>query len=271
MRADGGEARVRFRRLHDDGLFVLPNAWDIGSARILEGLGFAAIATTSAGHAASLGRQDLGVSRDEMLAHAEALVAAVDVPVNVDAERCFGADAAGVAATVRLLGDTGAAGCSIEDYDPRSGRIDPLEVAAERVAAAADEARRSGLVLTGRAENHLYGTPDLDDTIARLRAYREAGAHVVYAPGLTDAADIARVVAEVDAPVNVLGLLDAPPVAELAALGVRRVSTGGALAYHAYASLVEAARELLEAGTSTYRARTLPREVVEQAFAGGEA
>lgn len=258
--------REAFHRLHDDGLFVMPNAWDVGSARILEVLGASAIATTSSGHAATLGRADFGVRRDEMLAHAEAMAAAVDVPVNIDSERCFGDDPEAVADTVRLIGATGASGCSIEDYDPLAGAIDPIEVATERVAAAANEARRAGLVLTGRAEAHLYPGADLDDTIARLRAYRAAGADVVYAPGLTAAEDVARVVAEVDAPVNVLALQDAPPVTELATLGVRRVSTGGSLAYRAYVALVDAAREVLDAGTSTYRSHRLPSDIVERAF-----
>jgi 2-methylisocitrate lyase-like PEP mutase family enzyme len=267
MRSDVTELRERFRGLHRDGVFVMPNAWDVGSARILEVLGASAIATTSSGHAATLGRQDFGVRRDEMLAHAEAISAAVDVPVNVDSARCFGDDPAAVADTVRFIGATGAAGCSIEDYDPKLDRIDPIEVAVERVAAAADEAQRAGLVLTGRAEAHLYPDADLHDTIARLQAYQAAGADVVYAPGLTAPADIARVVAEVDAPVNVLALQETPPVAELATLGVRRVSTGGSLAFRAYAALVDAAREVLGAGTSTYRSHRLPPDIVEQAFA----
>ncbi len=186
------ERRDRFRALHATGLFVMPNPWDVGSARLLAGLGFAALATTSSGHAAALGRADQQVARDELLAHAAALAAAVDVPVSVDAERCFAADPTGVAETVGLLAGTGAAGCSIEDYDPATGRIDDL------------------------------GT----------------------APGLRSAAGVGRLVAGVGAPVNVLALPGAPAVAELAALGVRRVSTGGALARAAYAAAAAAARAL---------------------------
>ncbi len=239
------DARARFRELHRSGLFVMPNPWDIGSARILADLGFPALATTSHGHAASLGKRDQQVTRDELVAHATALAAAVDVPLNLDAERCFADTPAGVAETVGLLAETGAAGLSIEDYDPVAGAVEPLEAAAARVAAAAEVARAEGMVLTARAENHLYGAGDLDDTIARLQAYRDAGAEVVYAPALTDIADIARLVEAVAVPVNVLALPGAPTVPELAAVGVRRVSTGGALTQVAYGALREAARALL--------------------------
>ena len=260
------ELRERFRRLHDDGLFVMPNPWDLGSARLLAALGFPALATTSSGHAATLGRLDQQVSRDELLAHAAAMAAAVDVPFNVDAEHGFASDPAGVAETVRLIARTGAAGCSIEDYDPATERIEPLEAAAERVAAAAEVAASHGLVLTARAENHLYDLDDLDDTIARLEAYRDAGADVVYAPGLADLEDISRVVQEVAIPVNVLARVDGPPVHELASVGVRRVSTGGALAWAAYGALVTAARELRDAGTSGYLHSALSEDDLEAAL-----
>ncbi len=246
------DLRQRFRALHGDGLFLMPNPWDVGSARLLVSLGFEALATTSAGHAAALGRPDQNVTREELLAHVEALVAAVDVPLNVDAERCFADTPAGVAETVELIARAGAAGCSIEDYDPQRGTIDTLDVAVERVAAAAEVARRHGVLLTARAENNLYGIDDLDDTITRLMAYRDAGAEVVYAPGLVDGAAIASLVQRVGIPVNVLALRRGPSVAELAAIGVRRVSTGGSLARAAYGALVTAARELQTAGTSTY-------------------
>ena len=223
----------------------MPNPWDIGSARILADLGFPALATTSHGHAASLGKRDQQVTHDELVAHATALAAAVDVPLNLDAERCFADTPAGVAETVGLLAETGAAGLSIEDYDPVARAVEPLEAAAARVAAAAEVARAEGMVLTARAENHLYGAGDLDDTIARLQAYRDAGAEVVYAPALTDIADIARLVEALAVPVNVLALPGAPTVPELAAVGVRRVSTGGALTQVAFGALREAARALL--------------------------
>jgi 2-methylisocitrate lyase-like PEP mutase family enzyme len=256
------DRRARFRELHRSGCFVLPNPWDVGSARLLASCGFEALATTSAGFAWSLGRQDQAVSRDELVAHVAALAAATDLPLAVDSERCFAEDPAGVAETVRLLGQAGAAGCSIEDYDPARDAIDDVEVAAERVAAAVEAAHRGdALVLTARAENHLHGRDDLDDTIARLVAYRAAGADVVYAPGLTDPRQIAAVVEAVDAPVNVLALPGGPNVSELAALGVRRVSTGSSLARAAYGALLAGARELRDRGTSDYvRAGLTPQE-----------
>jgi len=261
------DARRAFRDLHAHGTFVLPNPWDVGSARLLEHLGFVALATTSSGLAASLGRRDGEITRDELVAHVAALTAAVRIPVTVDAERCFGAGPDEVAATVELLAAAGASGLSIEDWNPDTGAIDDLATAAERVSAAAAACRRHGLVLTGRAENHLHGVDDLDDTLARLRAYRAAGAGAVYAPGLVAASDIARVVAEAGAPVNVLALPGGPAVPELARLGVRRVSTGGGLAWAAYGALVSAAEELRSTGTTTYLARALPAAVRGAAFA----
>ena len=245
----------------------MPNAWDVGSARILESLGFQAIATTSSGHAASLGRMDQAVTLDELVGHARSLASAVDVPLSVDAERCFADSPDGVAATVEQIAETGAAGISIEDYDPATG-IDSLDVAAERVAAAAEVARRHGLTLTARAENHLYGFDDLDDTIARLIAYREAGANVVYAPWLVEIDQIRRVVGEAGAPVNVLARVEGPSVAELGSAGVRRVSTGGALAFAAYGALATAGRELLASGTSTYIDGVLSADDRRAAFDG---
>ena len=244
--------RDRFRALHREGLFVMPNPMDVGSARLLASMGFPALATTSSGFAATLGRRDYGVRRDELLEHVAALAAAVDVPLNVDSERCFADDPAGVAETVGLLADAGASGCSIEDFDPATGAIDPLEIAVPRVAAAARAARDRGVVLTARAENHLHGIDDLDETIARLRAYRDAGAEVVFAPGLTDPQQIRRLVQAVEVPVNVIASPNGPPIPELAALGVRRVSTGGSLARAAYGAIASAAAELQGPGTSTY-------------------
>jgi 2-methylisocitrate lyase-like PEP mutase family enzyme len=256
----------RFSELHAVGTFVMPNPWDVGSARLLEALGFPALATTSSGFAASLGRQDQQVTLDELLAHVVTLVDAIGIPLNVDAERLYADEPEGVAETARLLAGTGAAGFSIEDYDPLRDRLDPLDEAVARVAAAAEVARAHGLVLTARAENHLYGVDDLDDTIARLQAYRDAGAHVVYAPGLSSLSDIARVVRETGLPVNVLALRGGPAVRELASVGVRRVSTGGALAWAAYGALVSAGRELLESGTSGYTEGSVERSLREQAF-----
>jgi 2-methylisocitrate lyase-like PEP mutase family enzyme len=263
------DKRERFRALHESSLFVMPNAWDVGSARLLASVGFQAIATTSSGHAASLGKGDMQVTRDELLAHVEALVGAVDVPVSVDAERCFAEDPAGVAQTVELIAAAGAAGCSIEDYDPATDAIDAIDIATERVAAAVEAAHRHGMVLTARAENQLHAIDDLDDTIERLRAYRAAGADCVYAPGLVDPAAIERVVTAVDAPVNVLAMRRGPSVPELAALGVRRVSTGGGLARVAYGALLTAARELHETGTYEYLDRAVSGSDLEAALAAG--
>src|SRR3954470_18590731 len=244
------DATERFRALHDgDGPLLLPNPWDVGSAKLLASLGFKALATTSGGFAAALGRLDGSVTRDEALEHAATIVAATDLPVNADLENGFADDPADVAETVRLAVETGLAGCSIEDYtrsddDP----IYPLERAAERVAAAA-EAAGGGLVLTARSENYLHGRRDIDDTIARLQAFQEAGADVLYAPGLRSIDDIRAVLSAVDRPVNVLALPVAPPVPELAAAGVRRISVGGAFAFAALGALVSAGRELLDEGT----------------------
>jgi 2-methylisocitrate lyase-like PEP mutase family enzyme len=265
------DRRERFRALHGQGLFVMPNAWDIGSARLLASLGFEAIATTSSGHAASLGRADQGVSRDELLGHVEALVGAVDAPVSVDAERCFADDPAGVARTVELIAAAGAAGCSIEDYDPATRSIDAIDVATERVVAASEAARKHGLVLTARAENHMYGIDDLADTIDRLLAYRAAGADVVYAPGLVEPDQIERLVNAVEAPVNVLAMRAGPSVSELATLGVRRVSTGGGLARVAYGALIAAARELQTTGTHGYLDAAVTMSDLESALAAGGA
>lgn len=250
--ATWSERRDRFRALHRDGLFVMPNPMDVGSARLLASMGFPALATTSSGLAATLGRLDYGVRRDELVAHVSSLAAAVDVPLNVDAERCFGDDPTGVAETVHLLALAGASGCSIEDFDPATGAIDPLEVSVPRVAAAARAARDHGVVLTARAENHLHGNDDLEDTIERLRAYLGAGAEVVFAPGLADPNQIRRLVQAVAAPVNVIATRQGPSIPELAALGVRRVSTGGSLARAAYGAIASGAAELRGPGTSTY-------------------
>jgi 2-methylisocitrate lyase-like PEP mutase family enzyme len=258
------DRRARFHELHArEGIFVMPNPWDAGSARLLERCGFEALATTSAGYAWLLGREDHAVTRDELVAHVAELAAAVDVPLSVDSERCFASDPAGVRETVRLLAGAGAAGCSIEDWDQEHRRIDDPGHATELVAAAAEaaHARDAPLFLTARAENHLHGVSDLDDTIARLVAYRAVGADCVYAPGLTDPGQIAAVVEAVEAPVNVLALPSAPTVPELDELGVRRVSTGSLLARAAYGAMLAGARELLAHGTSEYaRVGVTPEE-----------
>ena len=249
------DRRARFRALHErEQLFVMPNPWDAGSARLLAAAGFEALATTSAGFAWALGKLDQQVTRDELVAHVAELTRATSLPLNVDSERCYPDDSGGVARTVALLADVGASGCSIEDYDPATGRIDDVGLAAERVALAAGAAHdlEDPLVLTGRCENHIRGVDDLDDTISRLVAYRDAGADVVYAPGLTDLGQIRTVVEAVGVPVNVLALPGGPAISELAAARVRRVSVGSLLAAAAYGALVRGAHELLEEGTSRY-------------------
>ena len=242
-----------FLALHRPGKpLLLPNPWDAGSARILASLGFQAVATTSSGFAATLGRLDGSVTREEALAHAAAVVRATELPVSADLESGFADDPGGVAVTVRGALQAGLAGCSIEDATGREeAPIHDRDLAVERVAAAAEAAHRgpARLVLTARAENHLHGREDLADTIARLQAYQEAGADVLYAPGLTRIADIRAVVESVERPVNVLARPGGPPVAELAGAGVSRVSVGGAFAFATLGALVEAARELLTAGT----------------------
>jgi 2-methylisocitrate lyase-like PEP mutase family enzyme len=189
------------------------------------------------------------VTADELLGHAAALAAAVDVPVSVDSERCYD----DVEGFVDELAATGVAGFSIEDYDPGTGAIDPVDVAARRVAHAAEAGRRHGLVLMARAENHLYGRDDIDDTLVRLRAFREAGADVVYAPGVKDDATIALLVAGVDAPLNVLLWPGGPDAAALEQLGVRRVSVGGALAYVAYAAALDEYADIASGGHGSRR------------------
>jgi 2-methylisocitrate lyase-like PEP mutase family enzyme len=257
------DVRTRFRELHArDQLFVMPNPWDVGSAKLLESLGFEALATTSAGFALAIGKRDQTVTRDELVEHVRQLAAATALPLNVDSERLYPDDSGGVAETVALLAEAGAAGCSVEDYDPATGRIDDVGVAAERVATAAEAAHSLAdpMVLTARAENHLYDAADLDDTIARLVAYRDAGADVVYAPGLRDLGEVGRTVEAVGVPVNVLALPGGPSVSELASVGVRRVSTGSLLSRAAYGALVAAAEELRDAGTSSYAAGALSSE-----------
>lgn len=238
---DTSALRDRFRALHESGLFTLPNPFDVGSALRLAEAGHPALATTSSGHAATLGRGDQQLTRDELVAHVSALTAAVEVPVNVDAECCYPGDEGGVPRTVELLAEAGAAGVSIEDYVPGTGPL-PIETAADRVAQAADVAHRHGVLLTARAEGFLYDQRDLDAVVQRLTAYRDAGADVLYAPGLTEPDQIAAVVS-LGKPVNVLLVKGAPPLDDLAALGVRRVSTGGALTWAAYDAAVAAAPE----------------------------
>ena len=253
-------ARRAFADLHHEGCFIMPNPWDVGSAKLLANAGFRALATTSAGFAWSLGCNDQHVTRDQVVGHTRQLAAATSLPLNVDSERCYADDLAGIAETIGLLGEAGAAGCSIEDFDPATSAIDAIDLATERVAAAAEAAHSTAgapILLTARCENFLYGMGDLDGTIERLRAYAGAGADCVYAPGLSTVEQIRAVVESVDVPVNVLAWPEGPTVADIAAAGARRVSVGAALANAAYGALMNGARELLTEGTTTFRAGSL--------------
>lgn len=215
-----------FRALHQAGFFAMPNPWDRGSARMMQEAGALALATTSAGFGRAIGKDDQLVTRDELVAHVADLTAYIDVPLNVDSERLFPDAPGGIARTVQLLAEAGAAGVSIEDYNPSTSSIDPIDMAAEAVALAAAECARHDIVLTARAENHLYGVDDLDDTITRLCRFRDAGAECLYAPGPKQLDDIELLVSEVGAPINVLAFADGPSNAELATAGVRRASSG---------------------------------------------
>ncbi|MDQ0074221.1 2-methylisocitrate lyase-like PEP mutase family enzyme [Variovorax boronicumulans] len=247
------QKRADFRALHEQGCFVIPNPWDTGSARYLQGLGFKALATTSSGHAWSQGLADGAQSRDVVLVHLRDIVAATDLPVNADFENGFASDAQGVAESVRLAVETGVAGLSIEDSTGNA--VDPLfpiDVAVERLRAArrAIDAAGGNTLLVGRAENFFAGRPDLDDTIARLKAYAEAGADCLYAPGIKTREQIAAVVAAVaPKPVNLLvGGVSELTMKDIADLGVRRVSVGGGLARAAWGGFDRAARALAEHG-----------------------
>ena len=259
---------AHFRDLHSSGCFVMPNPFDIGSTRLLDALGFSALATTSAGFAATLGRHDMQITRDELVAHVAAISAATSLPLNVDSERCFAETPEGIAATVHLLADAGAAGFSIEDWNPATNRIDDVDVATERVRAAAVAAAERGLVLTARCENHLHGVDDLADTVARLRSYIAAGAEVVYAPALSTPEQIGPVVA-LGAPVNVLLLPGGPSVGELAAMGVRRVSVGSSLSNIALGAMVASAEHLLAHGTFDSDAPFIAGSLKRRAFTSG--
>lgn len=228
-----------FRALHASGFFVLPNPWDRGSASMLQDLGAKALATTSAGFGRVIGKDDQEVSRDELVEHVADLTAFINVPLNVDSERLFPDDHGGITKTVELLAGAGAAGVSIEDYNPANHSIDPIGEATDAVREAAEACVRHDLVLTARCENHLYDRGDLDDTVTRLLAYKSAGAEVLYAPGVTSSADIELIVGETDMPVNVLALPSAPSVDELAGLGVRRASAGSII-YNAAAAAARA-------------------------------
>lgn len=247
------DKRRAFHQLHEAGCFAIPNPWDVGSARYLQALGFKALATTSSGFAWSQGRSDGGISRDMALAHLEGIVAATDLPVNADFERGFAVDAAGVAQSVRLAVQTGVAGLSIEDSTGDAAQpLFELSAAVERIRAARTAIDRAGgdTILVGRAECFLVQRPDLDETIGRLKAYANAGADCLYAPGIRTRDQIAAVVAGVaPKPVNLLvGWASEFTMQQIAALGVRRVSVGGALARSAWGGFMRAARMIAQQG-----------------------
>jgi 2-methylisocitrate lyase-like PEP mutase family enzyme len=242
------EKATDFKALHEGEPFVIPNPWDAGSARVFEALGFKALATTSSGFAFTLGRLDGSVTLDEIVDHTRVLDQATGLPVSVDLENGYGPDPEHAAQAVTAAGDAGAVGGSIEDYD-RGGELYSLDHAVERVAAAVEAAQALSFpfTLTARAENHIRGNPDLDDTIARLQAYDRAGADVLYAPGLRSGEEIRAVCEAVSKPVNVLarpGL----SMSEITEAGGQRVSVGGALAFVGVAAMVEAAEEIRDTG-----------------------
>ncbi len=252
------EKGLLFRALHArDHAFIIPNPWDAGTARLLAYLGFEALATTSAGYAFSVGQRDNTIDRDEMMEHVSAIASATDLPISADMGNGFGDAPEIVAETIRLAAAAGLAGCSIEDMPRKPDHsIYEFDFAVERVRAAAEAVRSISFpfMLTARAENYLVGRPDLKDTIKRLQAYQEAGADVLYAPGLTAKDDIAEVVRSVDRPVNVIMALQGVrlSLAELSAIGVRRVSVGSALSRAALGAFLRSAREMREHGTFSF-------------------
>ena len=258
-----------FRSLHDKGTFVMPNPWDAGTARILTALGFPALATTSAGYAFSAGKRDseAALTRAEVLTNAAAIAAASDLPLSGDLEEGFGPAPGDCAETIRQAAEAGLVGGSIEDAtgDPAAPLFSP-EAAAERIAASAETARSVGFVLTARAENFITGNPDLVDTIDRLQLYSDAGADVLYAPGLPDIDAIRTVCLQVDKPVNVLMGLSGPAytVEALAEAGVRRISVGGSLARAALGEMIRAAEEVRDHGSFTYAARAAPDRTIRR-------
>ena len=268
MQVDQQQRAADFRALHEGEAFVVPNPWDAGSAKVFAALGFKALATTSAGFAFTLGRLDGGATLDEVIEHTRVLAQSTSLPVSVDLENGYGPDPADAARAIDRAAGAGAVGGSIEDYDPE-GRIYELDHAVERVAAAAETARGLGFpfTFTARAENHIRGNPDLDDTIARLVAYERAGADVLYAPGLSSLDDIGAVVRAVaPKPVNVLVTSGFTSLAELTELGVRRISVGSALARSALTGFLAAAREIAEHGTFTILGRATPFAEMDKLF-----
>lgn len=268
--SDVVDRRLVFRELHSSGCFVIPNPWDIGSARALVQLGFKALATTSSGFAWSVGRPDNGVSLEDALAHIRGIAGSIDVPVNADFEGGFAIDPIEVGKNVAAAASTGVAGLSVEDStgDPSKPLFEfPLAVERIRAARQAIDVSGTGVLLTGRSEGFIVGRPDLAETIRRLTAYADAGAECLYAPGIRDASDIAAVVRAVTPkPVNVLVGSDFTTVAELARLGVRRISVGGALARAAWTGFLQAATEIADHGTFAGLAGAVPFAEINKRF-----
>lgn len=273
---DQQQRNARFRALHErPGTFIIPNPWDVGTARVLASLGFEALATTSAGLAHSLGVRDGMVSREEALTHCRVIVEASDLPVSADLEKGFGDTPEDVADTIRDAAATGLAGCSIEDHtNRRDAPIFEFNLAVERIQAASEAKRElpHDFVLTARCENFLWGRPDLDDTIKRLQAFESAGADVLYAPGLHDLETIRTVCASVTKPVNVVMEMPGTTfvVSELADVGVKRVSVGSALSLAAFGAFVRAAKEMKEYGTFTFSSDAIGFSELEDYFVGYE-
>jgi methylisocitrate lyase len=261
---------ARFRRLHESGCFVIPNPYDVGSAILLEQLGFSALATSSAGFAWTLGRRDNGVTLDEALAHFAAVAAAVKVPVNADFERGFATEPDEVAANVTRACETGIAGLSIEDstHDAERPLFDfALAVNRVRAARRAIDQSGTGVLLTGRSEGFIAGRPDIEETVRRLRAYADAGADCLFAPGIKTTSDIQAVVRAVaPKPVNVVVSADFTTVEQLAKLGVRRISVGGSFARTALTAFLGAAKEIAEQGTFSAFGKALPGAEINRLF-----
>jgi 2-methylisocitrate lyase-like PEP mutase family enzyme len=251
-----------FREMHEGpGYFVIPNPWDAGSARLLQGMGFKSLATTSSGFAYTLGRLDGQVTLDEKLAHCRSLVGVTDIPISADLENGFADDPAGVAKTIKRAAETGLVGGSIEDYDPRTGEIYEFGLAVERVEAAVEAARSLDFpfMLTARAENVLRRTFDLDEAIRRLQAFEAAGADVLYAPGLSTVEEVKLVVGAVGKPLNVLvGPMRGATAAEIGEAGAKRISVGGALAYASMAPILAGGEDMLGEGTFAWLAEAAP-------------
>jgi len=268
------EKAETFRSLHErEGAFIIPNPWDVGTARLLAHLGFEALATTSAGYAFSAGRPDNSIGRDAMMKHVEAIASATDLPVSADLENGFGDSPEAVAETIRRAAETGLVGGSIEDMSfDKNDPIYELEFAAERIRAAVEVVRTLSFrfTLTARAENYLVGRPDLDDTIRRLQAYQEAGADVLYAPGLRTREDIRSVVESVDRPLNVIMGLQGVQlnVKELSEIGVKRISIGSALSRAALGAFLTAAKEMQSQGTFTFAENAVAYREVNEIFRG---